>query len=801
MKLGKKLRYIILPVIVLVSAAVTSIYYGIYKTQLIDNKIYSLNEYLKNTVMKSEYELAYAQSYLQHKIDSKEASLIFTQNELGIKLTAPYISQFLEQFIDKTNKKSNPSHIVNDFIIYDKNEKLIIHINTQDPFAAPILQEQTQTILDKIKNNPNQKISQYYYFIDNTEHRLFNIIQVFSPYQLTSKQHYDPHDDLYITQTQLGRGLIRVAIEDLIKANHGFITSKITLSKNTIIDKISANLVPFQSMNHDAYQAKIETELFTIEITLDESYFAKDLNAFLIKLILVSLILIGLSYFVVVRLIDKQIIFPITALAKSIKEVEASLTVELKPLSTDDEVSDLNESYISLITKINNLANNDPLTGLANRASFNETLYSLPEIKNTHYIALFFIDLDNFKYVNDTCGHDTGDLLLITFSQRLKNMLRMSGNINTNQQIMSIARLGGDEFVILLSNMTSISEIQKIGKQICHIFDDSFNIGSNKFTIHASVGIAYTKDKTESGEVLLNQADSAMYLAKSVGKNNYKLYTAELENKINNEIKIGNKLTDAIQNNELQLVFMPAYCAASFELKGYEVLLRCPTLTNIGVGPDIFIPIAEQTDLILMIDLWVAEHAFIKLQELTNKTDFAGFFAINVSSKSLRNDDFYIRLKALIDKYDLDVKQIELEITETCLMPEDYQAITSLKQLKSLGVSIAIDDFGTGYTSFNQLVNYPLDTLKIDRSFVQSLSNTPIGKKPTLDIIYELAKVYELEVIVEGIETEADIKHAQLLPDVMVQGFYFTMPQTWEDVVIECEKNKINESLTSFKTT
>ena len=187
-----------------------------------------------------------------------------------------------------------------------------------------------------------------------------------------------------------------------------------------------------------------------------------------------------------------------------------------------------------------------------------------------------------------------------------------------------------------------------------------------------------------------------------------------------------------------------------------------------------------------MIDLWVAENAFIKLTALNRETVFNGFFAINVSSKSLRNDNFYIRLKELIKIYDIDVKQIELEITETCLMPDDHQAIFSLEQLKSLGVSIAVDDFGTGYTSFNQLVNYPLDTLKIDRSFVRSLGNTPKDKKPTLDIIFELAKIYELQVIIEGIETEAELKYVEELPNVLVQGFYFTAPCSWSDVIIEC---------------
>ena len=797
MKLGKKIRYIILPVIILASTIVTSIYYGIYKSQIIENKIYSLNEYLKNTVTKTEYDVTYVQSYLQHKIDSKQASLIFTQNELGEQLTAPYISQFLEQFVNIKHNASDTAYVINDFIIYDANEQVVVHINTQNPFAEPILKSQTKSLLDDIQNKSHKKTSQYYYFIDDTEDRLFNVIQVFSPYHLTSQQFYDPDDDLYIVQAQVGIELIRKSIQNLVVEYDGFITSTVIMSENTLVDNISIKLTPFNPVSNNDFQAVIDTDLFKIIITLNDDYFADDLYIVLINLLCLSFILIGTSYVIVVMMIDKQIILPVTKLAKSIKEVEASLVVELTPLDTDDEVSELNESYISLIKKINNLANNDTLTGLANRGSFNESLSSIFNSKNINknkdntqdYAALFFIDLDNFKYVNDTCGHETGDLLLVVFSERLRLMFSQSRSIKTKYDVKSIARLGGDEFVILVGDLPTLTAIEDIGKMICSLFVESFHIGINKFNIHASVGIAYTNGDIENGETLLNQADSAMYLAKKLGKNNYKLFTSEIADKENNDAKIENQLIDSLNNNDFELVFMPAYTAEKITLKGYEVLLRCPTLSNIGIGPDIFIPIAERTDLILKIDLWVAENAFIKLKELTDKTEFNGFFAINVSSKSLRNDDFYSRLKYLIEQHEIDVNQLELEITETCLMPEDHQAILSLNQLKSLGVRIAIDDFGTGYTSFNQLVNYPLDTLKIDRSFVKSLGDVVAGKKPTLDIIYELAKIYELEVIVEGIETVADLNHVKKLPDVIVQGYYFTMPCQWEAVINECNKS------------
>ena len=637
------------------------------------------------------------------------------------------------------------------------------------------------------KNTDRKIVSQYYYFIDDTKNKKFNLIQFFSPYQLTSESSYEANDGLYMIQAEINIDLIKVQMARLVEEHKGYFTYQF-IEKNKITDKISVNLTPFQSGNNGFYQASIDTDLFNIRFTLDKKYFDNDLSNILIKLLFLNLILLILSYAIIVQIIDQQIIFPITTLAKSIKKVEASLAVDLKPLNTHDEVSDLNESYISLINKINNLANNDPLTGLSNRGSFNETLSSMLAInkENETYIALFFIDLDDFKYVNDTFGHDTGDSLLIVFSQRLKAILRADDRLSTGKEIKSVARLGGDEFVVLINELPSIDAIESIGKRICTLFDDGFTIANDTFNVHASIGIAYSNDPINNGERLLNRADKAMYLAKRQGKNNYKLFTAEIADKMRNEKIIERQLIDALNNHKLCLVFMPTYTATTLTLKGYEVLLRCPTLSDIGIGPETFITIAEKTDLILRIDLWVAENALMRLKELIKKTGFSGFFEINVSSKSLRNEQFYIHLKALIDNYKVNVKQIELEITETCLMPDDKKAIASLKQLKSLGVRIAIDDFGTGYTSFSQLVNYPLDTLKIDRSFVQDLGDTPVGKKPTLDIIDELAKVYQLAVIVEGIETKMDLDHVKMLGCDMVQGFYFSIPYAWNEVLDEC---------------
>jgi diguanylate cyclase (GGDEF)-like protein len=284
--------------------------------------------------------------------------------------------------------------------------------------------------------------------------------------------------------------------------------------------------------------------------------------------------------------------------------------------------------------------------------------------------------LDNFKYVNDTFGHDTGDYLLVVFSQRLKQMLRAEDRFISSDMVNSIARLGGDEFVILLNGLLSIESIESIGNRICDLFNNGFSIGDNQFYVHASIGIAYSNDQQINGETLLIQADNAMYLAKRAGKNNFKLFSDEIKEKMLFEKNIENELIAAHIDNQLRLFFMPAYSPGTLVLKGYEILLQCPSLLNVGIGSDIFIPIAENSDLILAIDLWVAEQTVIRLEEVIHKNGFTGFFSFNVSSNSLRNDRFYIMLKEILDKRDINPKQLELEITESCLMPDDHQAVT-----------------------------------------------------------------------------------------------------------------------------
>lgn len=794
MKLGKKIRYIILPVILMVCCTASVIYYKIYQNYTIENKLISLDRELNNLLLRLSYKFSYSKSYLKQKVDSKEATLIFNALEMNNELPAPYITQFLNLFFNATNEQNSES-FVHDLIIFNIDQEVIVHANTQDPFATPILRDQTAEIFAQIKDVTTQdkKLAPYYYFIDlatNKTNFSFYIIKVFSPYQLTSKAFYDKSDDIYLVQAEINSNTYENALMEMAKKHNGFLTYQF-INNSNVISELSLSSSPFKMNKSGAYEGHLNSPLFDTVFTLDKKHFDEEFNKLISKILLINLILISLSYFIIVSIIDKQIIHPITNLAKSIKAIDVSSTKNLVPLNSKDEVADLNASYIAMLTKINDLAKNDPLTGLSNRGCFNTTLLSTVEktSEDGSYIALFFIDLDNFKQVNDTFGHAMGDQLLIVFSQRLKKTLRKNvrseDGTTKPEMINSIARLGGDEFVILINNLPSIAAIESIGQRICDLFKNGFCINENVFDVHASIGISYTDKKLNNAEELLNQADDAMYLAKNEGKNKFKLFSSSLVEEQKNEKQIECALNHAQINDDLFFVYHPIFNASTRELKGYELLLRCPELMKRGIGPDIFIPIAEKSELILTLDLWVVEQAFIKLDELIKEINFTGVLSINVSPKSMRNKIYHEIVSGLIEHYPINLKQIELEITETCLLPNDKQAINSLNQLKSLGLLLALDDFGTGYTSFRQLIEYPLDKLKIDRSFVQELSKTELGKKPALDLIFELAKIYHLEVVIQGIESESNLQHALAIGCDTVQGHYLSNNKTWQDIMSE----------------
>lgn len=433
---------------------------------------------------------------------------------------------------------------------------------------------------------------------------------------------------------------------------------------------------------------------------------------------------------------------------------------------------------------IRQMAYYDTLTGLPNRWSFKTNLERMitRAEKDKQRIALLYIDLDNFKQVNDQHGHEAGDQLLLKFSERLGEAIRPNDQL-FNPQTESLARLAGDEFVVLLPNIKDPLDASTVATRILDIFEGGFKVDDVDHMIYASIGIAVYPDDTTEPSNLLHYADVAMYDAKHNGRNCFRFFTQEIAERIKQRQLIENGLRQALSEEHFSLVYMPIFDCQNNSLVAVEVLLRCQSPKLKGFGPDDFIPVAEATGLIKDIDLWVIDHALQALITLQTEHHFKGQICINFSGVELLNEQFPTQVKNLLVKHKINPQSVELEVTETAFVADDVLCLETLNALNDLGVSLALDDFGTGYTAFSQLIHYPADCLKIDRSFVNDLFSEREARNKMVMIIQNLAKLYELRVIAEGVETEAQLTYLKNNGCDWVQGYYLSRPLSWDDLL------------------
>lgn len=433
---------------------------------------------------------------------------------------------------------------------------------------------------------------------------------------------------------------------------------------------------------------------------------------------------------------------------------------------------------------VRKLAYYDALTGLPNRWTFKNNLERLLTRagKDKQRIGLLYIDLDNFKQVNDHYGHDAGDQLLLKFSERLWEAIRPTDQLFTPQS-ESLARLAGDEFVVLLPSIKAPIDASIVASRILDVFKGGFEVDDVVHNVYASIGIAVYPDDATTPSDLLQQADAAMYDAKDHGRNCFRFFTQEIAESLRLRQQIESGLKSALLAQQFSLVYMPIFDCSRGNMVAFEVLLRCESPELEGIGPDHFIPVAEATGLIKDIDLWVIENTFKALVILQQKHHFWGKACINISGVELHNEQFPAQIEHLLKRYNLAPESVEFEITETAFVAGDSACLHTLNALDALGISIALDDFGTGYTAFSQLIHYPADCLKIDRSFVNDLFSEREARNKMVMIIQNLAQLYKLRVIAEGVETEAQFTYLKELGCDWAQGFYLSPPLVWKDLV------------------
>jgi diguanylate cyclase (GGDEF)-like protein/PAS domain S-box-containing protein len=434
-------------------------------------------------------------------------------------------------------------------------------------------------------------------------------------------------------------------------------------------------------------------------------------------------------------------------------------------------ISDITERKV-IERRIHKLAYFDPLTGLPNRSQMYERLDKMVTAardNNTH-IAVLFLDLDRFKPINDSMGHPAGDMVLKEVADRLRNCIK-------KQDLVS--RMSGDEFTIALSDQKSSDSAAntavKVGERILHALQQPFFVEQKELFLTGSIGIAIFPNDGKTVTELLKNSDMAMYHAKDGGRNNVQFFDEQMNKKAVELLEMENDLRYAIERGELELYYQPQYGTANCSMHGVEALLRWHHKTRGMIPPSYFIPIIEDTGLIIPIGEWVLRQACNDMAQWQKDNIGVNRIAINVSARQFKQPGFIDLVQEVIADSTIDPRQLELELTESILIDDLDHTLDILTRLRAMGVRMAIDDFGTGYSSLNYLKQFPVDTLKIDQSFIQNLPHNNDDAQITRTII-SMAHNLGLGVIAEGVETKEQLEFLQQVECEEVQGFYFSKP-------------------------
>lgn len=477
--------------------------------------------------------------------------------------------------------------------------------------------------------------------------------------------------------------------------------------------------------------------------------------------------------------IEYRVVLPDGSESVVYQQTEILLDENSKVTHVIGTVQDITERKLAE-EKIQFFTYYDPLTNLPNRKLFKDRLKQalFSAQRNKQLVAILFLDLDNFKRVNETLGHDVGDLLLKDVAIRLLSCIRKNDSVSRfgiEEPTLYISHLGGDEFTVLLTDMKQAQDALRVVRRILDVLSQKFMLKGHEFFITSSIGIAVYPYDGEDADVLLKNADSAMYYAKGQGRNNYQFYTKSMNATAFERLLLESSLRKALERDEFLLYYQPQVNVCSREITGIEALIRWRHPDAGLVSPVEFIPLAEDTGLIIPIGEWVLRTA-CRQNKHWQKTGFPPIrMSVNLSIRQFMQQNLVETIaQALIDSK-LDPQYLELEITESAIMQNPEETIIALKKIKSMGIKLSVDDFGTGYSSLSYLKRFPLSTLKIDRSFVKDLSTDSDSANITTAII-AMAHSLNLKVIAEGVETEEHLAFLRQQRCDEGQGYLFSRP-------------------------
>jgi len=429
-------------------------------------------------------------------------------------------------------------------------------------------------------------------------------------------------------------------------------------------------------------------------------------------------------------------------------------------------IQDVTETHLAQ-DKIRHLAYYDSLTGLPNRTLFHERLEYVLRMarRRESSLAILVIDLDRFKNINDSLGHDIGDKFLQAVADKLKLVTREAD---------TMARLGGDEFALILDGVSSNQDIAKVAEKILHILSKSQTIQGNELISTGSIGISISSAECLDKDDLIKQADLAMYKSKEGGGNQFCFYNTEMKSRAHHSMSLEKELRQALDNNELVVHYQPKICVKTGDIKGMEALIRWQHPEKGLIPPFDFIPVAEETGLIVPIGKWVLEEACRQTQQWHQQGFEMLVISINVSVRQFLHIGFIADVCSVLDASGINRQCVDLEITESSTMNSIETSIRILNELRALGVKISMDDFGTGFSSLSFLNQLPLDTLKVDRAFIKNINSQ--GENGELaKLIIAMAKSLDLSIVAEGVESQAQLNFLKLNECDEFQG-YFVSP-------------------------
>jgi diguanylate cyclase (GGDEF)-like protein len=583
---------------------------------------------------------------------------------------------------------------------------------------------------------------------------------------------------------------------------------------DTGIGPFDLSAVPFNKENYFIRSANPHPD-FHVLANFPESELQDITRNLAYTVLTITLVAMVVTTICVFMLVHHLVIRRIHRLGMITGEIARGNMTVRAGMDVTDEIGELAQSVERMADglqdsykQIRYLAYHDSLTGLPNRAMFKEYLDRMiaSSKRNGQQFALLFLDIDDFKRINDSLGHHVGDRLLQEVSDRLSHSLRTTDYVavpeNKDDGDKILARLGGDEFTMLLPDIRQITVPGSVARRLIEALSSPLVIEGSEYYISASIGITLYPMDNEDADGLLRTADIAMYHAKKHGKNNYQYYLDSMNVVVHERLDMENRLRKALINCELHLHYQPQVSIETGKIIGVEALARWQDKEAGEVSPAVFIPLAEETGLILDLGKWVLNEVCQQLRSWQKMGLKDVRMSVNVSNIQFARQKMDDLIGDALSYNEINARDLEIEITESTLMSEPEQAALKLEAVKRLGVSIALDDFGTGYSSLGTLHRFPIDTLKIDRSFVNNI-DTSEDAAAIVSAIIAMAHILKLNVVAEVIEKESQLAVLKKQKCDVIQGYLFGKPVSAEDMtkqLIESRSGASSNKLRILKT-